>query len=104
MKPRPTAFMSDDDNLMVNVWHTTASLGLEIPRDISAIANGDTQDYERADTPLLTTMRINTGQLGKFAAEMMVNRIENRLDEIQVVKLKEQLVDRGSCRRISGDN
>ena len=97
---KPTAFVSDDDNLMASVWHVAADLGIRIPDDVSVIANGDTQDYDRADTPPMTTMRINTGQLGKLAAEMMIKRLNNQLDEIQVVKLKEQLIDRGSCRAI----
>ena len=98
--PRPTAFMSDDDNIMMAVLHAAKLLGIEVPEDVSAIAHGDTQDYDRADTPPLTTMRINTAQLGKLAAEMLINRLNHQLDEIQVVKLKEQLVDRGSCRSI----
>ena len=100
--PPPTAFVSDDDNLMMNVLHAAGKLGLRIPEDISAIAHGDIQDYERAHTPRLTTMRINTAQLGKLAAEMLIDRLNHRLDEIQVVKLKEQLVDRGSCLCIDG--
>jgi len=96
----PTAFMSDDDNIMMSVWHAAEQLGAKIPEDVSAIANGDTQDYDRVDTPRLTTMRINTAQLGKFAAEMLVNRLNDELEEVQVVKLKEQLVERGSCREV----
>ncbi|MBT3275689.1 MAG: LacI family DNA-binding transcriptional regulator [Spirochaetales bacterium] len=100
MNPRPTAFMSDDDNIMMAVLHAAKSLGIRIPEDVSAIAHGDTQDYNRVDTPPLTTMRINMPQLGKLAAEMLINRLNHRLEETQVVKLKEQMVDRGSCRSI----
>ena len=98
--PRPTAFISDDDNIMMSVLHAARMLEIRIPEDVSAIAHGDIQDYDRAHTPRLTTMRINTAQLGKLAAEMMINRLNHQLEETQVVKLKEQLVDRGSCRKL----
>ena len=97
----PTAFMSDDDNLMSSVWHAAETLGVRIPQDISAISHGDTLDYDRIDTPSLTTMRLSARQIGTFAAEMLVRRLKHELEEVQVVKLKEQMVDRGSCRRVA---
>ena len=50
--------------------------------------------------PQITTMRINTALMGQIAADMILSRIRRKPDDIHVLKIKQQLVDRGSCRRI----
>ena len=46
-------------------------------------------------------MRINTVLMGQISAELILNRMRRKPDDdIHVLKIKQQLVDRGSCRRI----
>jgi DNA-binding LacI/PurR family transcriptional regulator len=45
-------------------------------------------------------MRINTVLMGQISAELILNRMKRKPDDIHVLKIKQQLVDRGSCRRI----
>ena len=99
-KPRPTAIFAHDDYLVMYILKSLASLNLRVPEEVSIIAHGDTLEYSKAFTPRITTLKINTAQLGKLAVEMLMNRIDNQPEDIHVIKLKEQLIDRGSCRRI----
>jgi DNA-binding LacI/PurR family transcriptional regulator len=47
-------------------------------------------------------MRINTTQMGKAAASMMLARIGEGDDDVMVVKVRQQLVERGSCAALPG--
>jgi DNA-binding LacI/PurR family transcriptional regulator len=47
----------------------------------------------------LTTMSVDLELMGKFAAEQMIERITNRQSGIQVIKIKQRLIDRGSCKK-----
>jgi DNA-binding LacI/PurR family transcriptional regulator len=49
--------------------------------------------------PQITTMRINTALMGRISADMILNRMSRRPEDIHVLKVKQQLVERGSCRR-----
>ena len=99
-KTRPTAIFGHDDYLMMYILKSLECHGMKTPDTVSVIAHGDTLDYSKAFTPRITTLKINTAQLGKLAVEMLMNRLENQPEDIHVIKLKEQLIDRGSCRRI----
>ena len=75
-------------------------MGLNVPRDISIIAPGDVLDYSMPYIPRITTMRIDTTYLGRITAQMMVNRLTHNPDEVHGLKVKQQLVRRGSCREL----
>jgi DNA-binding LacI/PurR family transcriptional regulator len=44
-------------------------------------------------------MRINTALMGQISADLILNRMRRNPDDIHVLKIKQQLADRGSCRR-----
>ena len=93
-----TALFTLDDELAMRVAHLLGKLGLAVPRDVSLIAPGDLMDYSLWYVPQLTTMRIDTPYMGRIAAEMMQNRITHNPQNLQVLKVKQQLVRRGSVR------
>lgn len=97
---RPTAVFVHDDYLALRVIAALQKLHLSIPEDVSLVAPGDTLDYSEPHIPPITTMRINTSLIGKISAELMLSRLHNNPDDIQVLKVKEQLVKRGSCRKL----
>lgn len=97
---RPTAVFVHDDYLALRVIAALQKLHLSIPEDVSLVAPGDTLDYSEPHIPSITTMRINTSLIGKISAELMLSRLHNNPDDIQVLKVKEQLVKRGSCRKL----
>ncbi len=96
----PTALFALDDDLGVRLYDVLQKRGVFVPQDISMIAPGDVLDYRLPHTPPITTMRINTTLMGRITAELLLNRLKHRQEDIHVLKVNQKLVDRGSCRAI----
>jgi LacI family transcriptional regulator len=97
----PTAIFAHDDFLAARVVVVLKSMRLRIPEDVSLIAPGDTLDYDQPYIPQITTMRINNELMGKLAGEMILERLQTQAGELHGLKVNQQLVERGSCRRIT---
>jgi DNA-binding LacI/PurR family transcriptional regulator len=95
---KPSALFVHDDRFAAYVITTLQTLGISVPEDVSIIAPGDVLDYDEPYITPITTMRINTALMGKIAAESMLNRLRNHPDDVHVLNVKQQLVERGSCR------
>jgi LacI family transcriptional regulator len=95
---KPTAIFAHDDYLGLYVIEALGKLGLSVPADVSLVAPGDVLDYRLPLMPQITTMRIDTALLGKIAANLMFDRMRNTDSDVHVLKVKEQLVRRASCR------
>jgi LacI family transcriptional regulator len=96
----PTAIFAHDDYLGLFVIAALAKLGLAVPRDVSLVAPGDVLDYSLPLVPQISTMKINTMLLGRIAANLMFDRIKSNHDDLHVLKVKEQLVMRDTCRKL----
>lgn len=99
-KPHPTAIFCLDDDIAARAMQLLEELGLNIPADVSIIAPGDVLDYSMPYIPQITTMHIDTTYMGRISAQMMINRLTHYPEEVHVLKVKQQLVRRGSCREI----
>ncbi len=99
---RPTAIFCLDDEIALRVIIALGRLGLGVPDQVSVIAPGDVLDYNQHYYPRITTMRINTTYMGKIISQMMQNRIQHKPEDIHVLKVKQQLMERGSCRTLGG--
>ena len=99
-RERPTAIFAHDDYLGLYVIEALGKLGLSVPGDVSLVAPGDVLDYRLPLMPQITTMRIDTALLGKIAANLMFDRMRNTDSDVHVLKVKEQLVRRESCRQV----
>ena len=96
----PTALFCLDDELALRVWSALGRIGRSVPEDISLLAPGDVLDYTKPYIPGITTMRIDMGYVGRLAVEMLMNRRNNAVETVHVLKVKQQLVQRGSSRRL----
>lgn len=97
---KPTAIFFVDDYLAAHSIGVLEELGLHCPEDISIIASGEVLDYNEPYIPRISGMVTSPDLLGKFSAEMMIDRLKHKPRESYVLKIKQQLIDRGSCRRI----
>jgi LacI family transcriptional regulator len=97
---RPTAIFFHDDYIAALVLVILRELGLRVPEDLSIIAPGDVLDYNQPFLPKITTMSSNTSLMAQIAGELLINRLKNDPEDIHVVKVKQQLTERGSCRKI----
>ncbi len=97
---KPTAIFFIDDYLAIHSIGILNDLGYFFPKDISIIAGGEVLDYNEPFIPKITTMSTSPELLGKFSAEMMFNIFESSPENSNVLKIKQQLIDRGSCKSI----
>ncbi len=93
----PTALFVLDDELALRVSMLLRERGLRIPNDISIIAPGDVLDYTKPYTQSFTTMRINTDAIGSTSAELLMNRVRRTRQKSYVLKVNQELIERGSC-------
>ncbi|WP_299727963.1 LacI family DNA-binding transcriptional regulator [uncultured Tateyamaria sp.] len=73
--PRPTAIMCGNDVLAVGAMKRARDMGLRVPEDVS-ITGFDDIELARIVTPELTTMRVPHQEMGRRAAEELVNLLE----------------------------
>ncbi|HEX4298345.1 MAG TPA: LacI family DNA-binding transcriptional regulator [Devosia sp.] len=74
----PTAVFSANDEMAIGLMATFRKLGIECPRDISIIGFDDIGVAENY-APALTTMRQPREQIGRMAAEMLINILEHNV-------------------------
>jgi LacI family transcriptional regulator, repressor for deo operon, udp, cdd, tsx, nupC, and nupG len=101
LKHRPTAIFAANDETAIGLITRLRAGGIECPRDMSVIGFDDiyvAQNY----FPALTTMRQPRDEIGRIAAEMLINILEgtaSSADPVHVV-MKSELVIRASTGRI----
>jgi LacI family transcriptional regulator len=93
----PTGIFALDDELARRVLLVLEERGISVPEDVSIIAPGDVLDYTKPYTPRITTMRINTDLIGSTTGELLLNRIRHAQEKLYVLKVNQELVERGSC-------
>ncbi len=98
-----TALICHDDYLADNVIAVLTKLNKKVPDDISIIAPGDVINYNEPHVPQITTMRINKELMGKTAGEVVISRLKNKQEGIQVLKVNQVLMDRGSVRNLDSN-
>lgn len=97
---RPTAIFAHDDYIASRIIYVLFKMGFSVPEDVSIIAPGDTLSYSETFTPQITTLSINTALLGNLAGDLIINLLHDDIQDLRVLKVKQQLIDRGSCRRV----
>lgn len=100
-KDAPTAIFAIDDDMALRASALVRAMGLRIPEDLSIIAPGDLLNYGDPFIPPITTLRIDTTLMGKLASDMMFRRLSGEGDGVHVLKIKQQLVQRGSTRPLA---
>lgn len=75
-KNLPTAIIASNDNLCSALMMHAQSKGYKVPQDISFFGHDDTLISTRS-TPQLSTVRMDIPAMGKLAAKMIVDRIDN---------------------------
>lgn len=96
---RPTGIFAHDDYLAAHVVSALHTMRLRVPEDVSIIAPGDVLDYREPFVPQITTMRINTALLGKYAFNLLLERLRGGVEDVHVLKVKQHLIKRGSCAK-----
>ena len=96
---RPTAIVVSDDILAVSLERVCIQCGLSIPEDLSIISFNDSL-FARLTHPPLTSIDVNSCQLGIEAASQLINHIENPNLVATKIIVPHSLIERESCRRL----
>lgn len=96
---RPTAIVVSDDILAVSLERVCIQCGLLIPEDLSIISFNDSL-FARLTHPPLTSIDVNSCQLGIEAASQLINHIENPNLVATKIIVPHSLIERESCRRL----
>ncbi len=96
---RPTAIIASDDILAVALERTCIRMGLSVPEDLSIVSFNNSL-FARLTSPRLTSIDINSFQLGIEAASQLINHIENPNLLAAKTIVSHSLIERESCRAI----
>ena len=101
-KKRPTAVVVCDDIMALTLENICRDMNLSLPDDLSIVSFNNSL-VARLTTPKLTSMDINSFQLGSEAASQMINHIENPNLMATKIIVPHYLVERESCQRVVGE-
>jgi LacI family transcriptional regulator len=76
LKERPTAVFATNDPMALGAVYACRDVGLEVPRDISIVGAGNIEGPHHPN-PFLTTIDWPREELGRIAAEMLLETIKN---------------------------
>lgn len=95
----PTAILVSDDIFAVALERICIEMGLSIPNDLSIISFNNSL-FARLTSPQLTSIDINSVQLGIEAASQVINHIENPNLLATKIIVPHKLIERNSCKKI----
>ncbi len=103
LKNRPTCIMYPDDFSYVGGMNELEKQGFIVPRDISVVGY-DGILLSRMLRPVLTTMQQDTDELGRQAAQKLVESIENPKAFIPTqIMVKGSLIEGASVKNLNED-
>lgn len=96
----PTAILVSDDIFAVALERVCIETGLSIPEDLSIISFNNSL-FAKLTSPQLTSVDINSVQLGIEAASQVINHIENPNLLATKIVVPHKLIERHSCTKRS---
>jgi len=97
----PRAVVAVNDPAAFGAMKAIKEKGLSIPDDIAIVGFSDDIRSEIIQTPL-TTVRQPAFQIGKRAAQKLIDTIDNKDEPIATIELKNEIVIRQSCGCLPG--
>lgn len=96
---KATAIVAANDLLAMGAYEALRERGLACPADISIVGHNDMPLVDMIDPPL-TTVRIRHRTMGREAARLLLNQMEDVDASVQSIVLTPELIVRGSTRRL----
>lgn len=93
---RPTAVFTSNNQITLGALRSIRGRGLHVPDDVALVGFDDTEWAEFVDPPL-TAIRQPSYELGRRAAEMLLQRIKDPSRPPAVITLPSSLIVRASC-------
>jgi len=101
LNPRPTAIFACSDRLVKMIYNVAEQMKLRIPEDLSVIGYADLE-FSQWMHPPLTTIRQKGKEMGKAAAEALLERSLSKIKDVppRRIKIECELVKRLSTAAI----
>lgn len=96
LDPRPTAIFCFNDRMAMGVYHAAAERRLRIPEDLSVVGFDNQELIADGLRPGLTTMALPHYEMGAWAVETLIRRLEHPESGSEQVMLPCPLVSRDS--------
>lgn len=93
---RPTALLVGNNLMTLGALEAIHERGLSIPEDVAIVGYDDTP-WSLALSPPLTAVRQPGYEVGRFAAELLLQRLADPTRSTTTVLLQPELIVRGSC-------
>ena len=93
--PRPTAIFASNDPMAVGVLSAAHELGIDVPGDLS-VAGFDDSPLALHAWPPLTTARQTGKEIARIATEVLMHKVQGRLEGGSEHRLQAELVHRAS--------
>lgn len=97
-KERPTAIFITSDILACGVLQFLYESKIRVPEDISIVGYDDT--YASSLSPKLTVAQIPMLEMGKTAAELLLDKLNNKSSSIKTVTLHASIIERDSVKAL----
>ncbi|OGU77362.1 MAG: hypothetical protein A2W11_14305 [Ignavibacteria bacterium RBG_16_35_7] len=96
LKERPQVIFASNDMMAIGCYEVIKEAGLTIPNDIG-VAGFDDIIISQYLSPPLTTVKVQIMEIGKQAANLLMNRMEGDDSKTIHIKISTELVIRNSC-------
>lgn len=96
MSDRPTAIFAANDLMALGAIYAVQDAGLQVPADV-AVVGYDDRDIASCSKPTITTICPPSFEMGKLAAQLIVDRLENQVEIKEPVRVQGKLIIRESC-------
>ncbi len=94
----PEAVFAQNDRMALGVLHAARDLGIRVPEQLAVIGVDDMPLASHFDPPL-TTMRQDMPRIGREAARLLLENIQNPQAALLHIKLRAELIVRQSTRK-----
>lgn len=101
MAERPEGVLGGTDEVSMGMLRGFAEAGLRVPEDISVVSI-DNIEMSEFSIPPLTTVNVNTFEMGHTAVQTLIHRAIHPADVPVHAVLPIQLVERKSCKPVRG--
>ena len=95
---RPNAIICSNDRMALGVLRTAKAMGICVPKELGIVCCDNTVVTELAQ-PDITSIDVDTFELGLQVAETLINRIENSAASVRQILLSTRIIERESTAK-----
>jgi len=96
----PTALFAFNDIIALGAMKAMNEKGIKIPEDVSIIGFDDIT-FSALANPALTTIKVQTVEMGKIAVNRLIDKIDNQINLKLKIEVETELIERDSVKDIN---